>query len=216
MSTPTTTRPRWGFFIALAAFAVLSRLAPQLMVKLSGAGFDMTSVNYPWGFTPVLAVGLFAGAFIKNRWHAVMLMLGTQFLGDLGIWALSGDFLQGFDPGTLGVYLAYPLCVWLGGSLSQNRSFGRVQAGSLLACSAFFLLTNFVVWALGRFTSEELALLYPATLAGLMKCYVMGLPYAKEFISTPIFAGLLFSPLGVAQVSLVVAERKPGMVIETA
>jgi hypothetical protein len=195
---------------------VLSRLAPQLMVKLSGAGFDMTSVIYPWGFTPVLAVGLFAGAFIQNRWHAVMLMLGAQFLGDLGIWALSGDFLQGFDPGTLGVYLAYPLCVCLGGSLSQNRSFGRVQAGSLLACSAFFLVTNFVVWALGRFASEELALLYPATLAGLMKCYVMGLPYAKEFISTPIFAGLLFSPLGVAQVSLVVAEQKPGMAIEAA
>ncbi len=216
MSSPTSTRPRWGFFIALAVVAVLLRLAPQLMVKLTSAGYDMTLVRYPWGFTPMLAIGLYAGAFLKNRWQAVGLMLGTQLLGDLGIWALSGDVLQGFDPGALGVYIAYPLCAWLGGSLSTNRSFGRVQAGSLLACMTFFLVTNFVVWAFGRWASEELALLYPATFAGLMKCYVMGLPYAKEFISTPIFAGLLFSPLGVAQVSREPVNTEPELAVRTA
>ena len=143
-------------------------------------------------------------------------MLGTQLLGDLGIWALSGDVLQGFDPGTLGVYVAYPLCAWLGGSLSTNRSFGRIQAGSLLACMAFFLVTNFAVWALGRWTSEELALLYPANWGGLMKCYVMGIPYAKEFISTPLFAALLFSPLGVALVSSVPASESRDLAVTTA
>ncbi len=216
MSTPSTTRPRWGFFIALAAFAVLCRLAPLLLLKLSSAGFDMTLVKYPWGFSPMLAVGLFAGAFIQNRRAAVALMLGTQLLGDMGIWALSGDVMQGFDPGALGVYLAYPLCVWLGGSLSQNRSFGRVQAGSLLACSAFYLVTNFVVWALGRLASPELAVLYPLTLNGLLKCYVAGIPFAKEFISTPIFAGLLFSPLGVAHVAAVPVTQNAEMAIKTA
>ncbi len=216
MSSPTSTRPRWGFFIALAVVAVLLRLAPQLLVKLTSAGYDMSSVRYPWGFTPMLAIGLYAGAFLKNPWQAMGLIVGTQLLGDLGIWALSGDVLQAFDPGSSGVYVAYPLCAWLGGSLSQNRSFGRVQAGSLLSCMAFFLVTNFVVWALGRFASEELALLYPATFGGLLKCYVMGIPFAKEFISTPIFAGLLFSPLGVAQVSGEPAAREPVLVVKTA
>ena len=216
MPSPTTTRPRWGFFIALAAVAVLMRLAPQLLVTLTSAGYDMSTVRYPWGFTPMLAIGLYAGAFLKSPWQAIGLMLGTQLLGDLGIWALSGDVLQAFDPGSLGVYVAYPLCAWLGGSLSQNRSWGRVQAGSLLACMTFFLVTNFVVWSLGRFASQELAVLYPATFAGLMKCYVMGIPFAKEFISTPLFAGLMFSPLGVAQVSEVNGERYPGLAAEAA
>ncbi len=216
MSSPTSTRPRWGFFIALAAVAVLMRLAPQLLVKLTSAGYDMSSVRYPWGFTPMLAIGLYAGAFLKNPWHAVGLMLGTQLLGDLGIWALSGDVLQAFDPGTLGVYMVYPLCAWLGESLSQNRSFGRVQAGSLLACMAFFLVTNYAVWAYGRLTSAELAALYPATLDGLLKCYVMGIPYAKEFISTPIFCGLLFSPLGVAQVSGESAVQETELAVKVA
>ena len=216
MPSPTSTRPRWGFFIALAACAVLMRLAPQLMVRLANAGYDMKAVSYPWGFTPMLAIGLYAGAFLKNPWQAVGLIVGTQLLGDLGIWALSGDVLQAFDPGSSGVYVAYPLCAWLGGALSQNRSFGRVQAGSLLSCMAFFLVTNFVVWALGRFTSEELALLYPATFGGLMKCYVMGLPFAKEFISTPIFAGLLFSPLGVVQVSGEPAAQQTELAVNVA
>jgi hypothetical protein len=100
--------------------------------------------------------------------------------------------------------------------LSTNRSFGRVQAGSLLACMTFFLVTNFVVWALGRLASEELALLYPPTFAGLMKCYVMGIPYAKEFISTPLFSALLFSPLGVAQVSSVPASEPQDLAVTTA
>lgn len=216
MSSPPSTRPRWGFFIALAVVAVLMRLAPQLLVKLTSAGYDMSMVRYPWGFTPMLAIGLYAGAFLKNPWQAVGLIVGTQLLGDLGIWALSGDVLQAFDPGSSGVYVAYPLCVWLGGALGQNRSFGRVQAGSLLSCMAFFLVTNFVVWALGRFASEELALLYPATFGGLLKCYVMGIPFAKEFISTPLFAGLLFSPLGVVQVSGEAAAREPVLAVKTA
>lgn len=213
MSTPPTTRPRWGFFIALAAFAVLCRLAPQLLIKLTSTGYDMTSINYPWGFSPMLAVGLYAGAFITNRKHSVMLILGTQLLGDLAIWAISRDVANAFDLASIGVYLAYPLCVWLGGSLSENRSFGRVQAGSLLSCLAFFLVTNFGVWALGRFNSQGMAPMYPATIRGLLNCYYLGIPFANEFISTPIFAGLLFSPLGVAQVTGERVNQNPELTV---
>ena len=216
MSAPTSSRPHWGFFLTLAAIAVLMRLAPQLAVKLSSAGYDMKSVNYAWGFTPMLAIGLYAGAFLKERWQAVAFVLGMQLLGDLSIWALSGEGKQGFELGSLGVYVAYPLCALLGRSLSQHRSWGRVQAGSLLSCTVFFLTTNFIVWALGRYSSEELAALYPPTFGGLMKCYELGLPFAIEFISTPLFSALLFSPLGVAQVANVATEKKNDLVAQTA
>ena len=195
MTQPTTTRPRWGFFMALAAIAVLMRLAPQLLVKLTSAGYDMTSVTYPWGFTPMLAIGLYAGAFLKNRWQAIGLMLGTLLLGDLGIVALSGDMSQ-VDPGN---YLAYPLCALLGRSLSDHRSVGRVQTGGVLACTVFYLLTNFLVWAAWRYIYD--LELYPMTLVGLQSCMLAGIPFAKYFLSTPVFCALLFSPLGVAQVS---------------
>ena len=210
MSTTPTPRPRWGFFIALAAVAVLMRLAPQLLVKLSSAGYDMTSVRYPWGFTPMLAIGLYAGAFIKSRWQAIGLMLGTLFLGDLGIVALSGDLSQ-VDPGN---YLAYPLCALLGRSLSEHRSFGRVQTGGVLACTVFYLLTNFLVWAAWRYMYD--LEIYPLTLAGLKACMVAGIPFAKYFISTPVFCGLLFSPLGVAQVSDERAVRESELAVNAA
>jgi len=210
MSTTPTTRPRWGFFIALAAVAVLMRLAPQLLVKLSSAGYDMNSVKYPWGFTPMLAIGLYAGAFLKNHWQAIGLMLGTLLLGDLGIVALSGDMSQ-VDPGN---YLAYPLCTLLGRSLTEHRSWGRVQTGGVLACSVFYLLTNFLVWACWRYMYD--LELYPMTLAGLQTCMVAGIPFAKYFLSTPVFCALLFSPLGVAQVTSEQAAREPELAVKTA
>ena len=49
--------------------------------------------------------------------------------------------------------------------------------------------------------------MYPLTLQGLIDCYIAAIPFAKEFIATPIYAGLLFSPLGVAQMSETVEPK---------
>lgn len=195
MSAATSSRPRWGFWFTLAAVAVLMRLAPQLAVRLTSAGYDMKSINYAWGFTPIIAIGLYAGAFLKSRWQAVGLMLGMLALGDLGIWALSQDYSQ-LDPGN---YLAYPMFALLGRPLSEHRSFGRVQTGGFLACSLYFLLTNFLVWAAWRHIYQFE--MYPPTLEGLKACMIAAIPFAKYFLSTPVFCALLFSPLGVAQVT---------------
>lgn len=192
MSSPQT-RSRWVFLAGLALFAILVRIAPQILVRLVSPGYQMTTVNALWGFTPMLAIGLYSGAFLKNRWQAIGLILGTTLIGDLIILALSGDLLTAFEPGR---YLAYPLCTLVGRALDKNRSWGRVQAGSFLSASIFFVLTNFLVWGAWRFMyAEEL---YPLTFQGLMACYAAAIPFAKEFIATPIYAGLLFSPLGVA------------------
>ena len=208
MSAATSSRPRWGFWFTLAAVAVLMRLAPQLAVRLSSAGYDMKSINYAWGFTPIIAIGLYAGAFLKSRWQAMGLMLGMLFLGDLGILALSRDFSQ-LDPGN---YLAYPLFALLGRPLNEYRSFGRVQAGGFLTCSLYFLLTNFLVWAAWRHIySVEM---YPQTLDGLKACMIAAIPFAKYFLSTPVFCALLFSPLGVAQAAESKAQGKSDLVAQ--
>ena len=188
------SRPRWVFLAGLALFAILVRVAPQILVRLVSPAYQMSTVNALWGFTPMLAIGLFAGAFLKNRWHAMGLILGTTLIGDLAILALSGDLLTAFEPGR---YLAYPLCTLVGRALDKNRSWGRVQAGSFLSASIFFVLTNFLVWGAWRFMYP--VEMYPLTLQGLMACYTAAIPFAKEFIATPLYAGLLFSPLGVAQ-----------------
>lgn len=195
MSAPQN-RSRWVFFIGLALFSILWRLAPQLLVRFVSPSYNMLTVNHLWGFTPILAIALYAGAFIRNPWQAMGFILGTQLLGDLGIWALSGDIAQGFDPG---VYVAYPLCTLLGRPLNQHHSLGRVLTGSVLSASVFFLVTNFIVWGVwGRLYQQQM---YPSTLAGLIECYVQAIPFAKQFIATPLYAGLLFSPLGIAMLS---------------
>ena len=188
----SSSRPRWFLLGGMLVFAVLLRLAPQLMVRMISPEHDMKTVNHLWGFTPMLALGLYAGAFIRSRWQAVGLMLLTQLAGDLGIWALSGRMDHAFS---WGVYCAYPLCTLLGRPLQQYHSWGRVQAGSFLASTVFFVVSNFGVWAIDqRVYGWEM---YPMTWAGLQTCFWMAIPFAKQFIATPIYAALMFSPLGV-------------------
>jgi len=186
------------------------RLAPQLAVRLTSAGYDMKAINYAWGFTPIIAIGLYAGAFLKSRWQAVGLMLGMLLLGDLGILALSGDVMQ-IDPMS---YLSYPLFALMGRPLAEHRSWGRIQTGGFLACTVFYLISNFFVWWPLRYFYTDIE--YPLNLQGLQACMIAGIPFAKYFLSTPVFCALLFSPLGVAQVTEAKATEKSDLVTQTA
>lgn len=62
--------------------------------------------------------------------------------------------------------------------------------GSFSSSIFFFIWTNFGVWFEGW---------YPATVSGLIQCYLMGLP----FLRYNLFSNLVFVPLGFVSVELV-------------
>jgi len=69
--------------------------------------------------------------------------------------------------------------------LRAKTTFVRVGAAAILGPTAFFLMSNFAIWAGGG--------MYPRTMGGLGMCYVAGLPfYRNDLISTAIVAGLAF------------------------
>ena len=56
---------------------------------------------------------------------------------------------------------------------------------SLLSSLVFFIVTNFGVWVMGW---------YPPTLAGLVNCYIMGLPFLRDFtVSTLLYSAVFFT-----------------------
>ena len=57
---------------------------------------------------------------------------------------------------------------WL---LHRQRSFTRFGAALGLGATLFFVVSNFSIWLVG---------MYPPTLAGLVQCYVNGLPYLLQ------------------------------------
>lgn len=149
--------------------AVFSRMLPPL--------FHLTAMN----FTAVGASLLFFGAR-RPRWQAavaVSAMIATDYL--LTVYAYHFAF-------HMSAYLV-TWCWYAGVCLLGHKLLGkvtvlRVLGGALGSASAFFLLSNFVVWT---------GTLYAHTWTGLGACYAAALPfYRNDLVSTTLFAGALF------------------------
>jgi hypothetical protein len=132
---------------------------------------------HPWNFTPVGAMALFSGAKLGRSWKAFLFPLGALFCGDLFVGLYSAKIMSI-------VYLSFCLSVLIG------MAFRRLQSPLLLSLATFlgalqlFLVTNFAVWAFG--TS------YPHNLAGLVACYVAGIPFFGNTLAGDAFYVALF------------------------
>ena len=120
---------------------------------------------HPPNVTPIAAIALFGGCNINDKNLAFVLPLLCMFLTDL--------FL-GFHMIMPFVYLSF-MCISYIGINSEKITNGTIFGSSLL----FFLVTNFGVWFFG----------YPNTLAGLVSCYTLALPF---FVNT-IIGDLVFT-----------------------
>lgn len=121
-------------------------------------------------------------------------LLAATYLGGayavfvpLGIMGIS-DAIIGNSRIYLFTWSAYML-IGLGGLVLRRfrkKDLKLVGAATLFSIPSslfFYLWTNFGVWVLGW---------YPSTWAGLIQCYVMGLPFLK----LNLIGNLIFVPLG--------------------
>ncbi len=124
-------------------------------------------IPHPPNFTPVLAVALFGGATLPRR-AALAIPLLAMLLSDLAL---------GYPFGWMNlVVYGCSLSGALLGRLLVHRSTWRRRVAAALAGSViFFVVTNFAVW-LG---SEGF---YEHTLDGLVRCYVLALPFFRNSV----------------------------------
>ncbi len=138
---------------------------------------------HPWNFTPVGAMALFSGALIRDRRLAFFFPILALFVGDIFV---------GFHRLMPVVYASFLVSVAIGFWLRDRRSFGRITAATLLGAIQFFLVTNFAVWAFG--------LSYPRNSAGLLACYVAGIPFFWNTLAgDAVYATLLFGGFALAE-----------------
>ncbi len=143
------------FLYGLILLAVLSRLIP-----------------HPLNFTPIGALGLFAGAYMvdKRVWLLPLCAL------------LISDFFIGFyEPvAMLFVYLGFALSVSIGRLLlSEKRTTLRLGGAAISSATLFFIVSNFGTWLSGT--------LYPMSLAGLTECYIMAIPFYGNTLAGDLF-----------------------------
>ncbi len=172
---------RFWAVAALVLIAALSRLLP-----------------HPPNMTAVGAMALFGGAYLSNRYFAVILPLISLFLSDLilnnVVYAAfnDGQFVW-FYEGAIWVYAAVALTALLGLSLPKKVNSKSVFVASIACSIVFFLMSNFGTWQSG-------VIGYPKNTAGLLACYTAGLPYfLNSLIGDLAFAALLFGGFEWAQ-----------------
>jgi len=170
------TKQLAGSFVLLIVIASLYRIMP----------------GRPYGFAPQIAMAIFGGAVIKDKKFAFLLPLLAMFVSDClyQLLYINGvGTMYGFYEGQVLNYILFGgLTVF--GFFIKNLNVKKIALASIAAPTAYFLASNFFVWA----SSSPLAgLSRPKTFAGLMMCYGDGLPfYPWSVASTFVFSAILF------------------------
>jgi len=143
-------------------------------------GFDVVARLLPHahGFLPIAASALFAGRMLNIKPLAIVVPVAAMAISSLAFgmddWRVA-----------LVVYAALALPA-VAGILSRRWTGILPTAGVMIACSlAFFVLSNFAVWAFSG--------MYALTMAGLIQCYVAALPFLQNTVAGDLFwAAVLF------------------------
>jgi len=163
-------------FILLIIIASLYRIMP----------------NRPFGFAPQIAMAIFGGAVIKDKKLSFLLPLLSMFVSD-ALYELSyrngiGN-TPGFYEGQLTNYILFGVLTVFG-FMIKNINIPRIAVASLAAPTAYFLLSNFLIWLSN---SPDAGLRRPKTFNGLLMCYADGLPfYPWSVVATVLFSAILF------------------------
>jgi len=146
----------------------------------------------PYGFAPQIAMAIFGGAIIKDKKYAFLLPLLAMFVSD-GLYQLlyiNGiGMIPGFYEGQVLNYILFAgLTVF--GFFIKNFNVKRIALAAISAPTAYFLISNFLVWI----SSSPLAgLQRPKTFDGLLLCLSDGLPfYPWSVASTLVFSAIFF------------------------
>ena len=170
------TRQILGSFLLLIIIASLYRIMP----------------GRPYGFAPQIAMAIFGGAIIKDKKFAFILPLLSMFVSDALYQLLYingvGNIPGFYDGQFLNYILFASLTVF--GFFIKNFNVKRIAIASLSAPTAYFLVSNFLVWI----SASPLAgLQRPKTFSGLIMCYGDGLPfYPWSIAATFVFSAILF------------------------
>lgn len=146
----------------------------MLVLSLILVGIILRFLPHAPNFTPVAAIAIFAGAYMDKR-RAIIVPLALMMISDL--------FL-GLHDVVLFTWGSFALCSLIGMSLKASSRARAVLLGSMASSLIFYLITNLGVWLVGW---------YPNTPAGLLSCYINGLPFLRNFTAaTFLYTTVLF------------------------
>ncbi len=145
-------------------------------------------------FTPVGAALLYFGA----RGPRKLIWLPLTLLAASDVYLTLFQYHYSFTADTFVTWAWYAAILLMGTLLTRNSGPIQVFGASVATAISFFLISNFAVWAVW----PE----YPKTVAGLVECYTLGLPFfRREVIGDVMFSAVFF---GLPALAGVIAARR--------
>lgn len=120
-----------------------------------------------YGVSPLIGIGLCAGALFTNRFVAASVPAVALAASN---FALPGGGMYGSWTMAAIIYAAFTWPVLMGSLVRRHRGWGALS-GALAGSLVFFLTTNFAHWWL---TND-----YAHTAGGLVECYLAALPFYR-------------------------------------
>ena len=180
-------------FIALLAIIMFLGIWRIIIVQNE----DNTWMN----FSPLGAMALFGGVYFSNRAKSFLFPLLILFVSDMIVMqTVYSQYASGLlYNGWYWTYGSFALMVLLAELFKRKVTVGSVLLMSILAALIHYVVTDFGVW-LGGGRDITIGLPYTKDWAGLIKCYVLALPYLKSLLlGNLIFSAVLFGGFELAQ-----------------
>jgi hypothetical protein len=131
-------------------------------------------IPHPGNFTPVMAIALFSGASILSKRDSLLIPFFAMLISDAII---------GFHSTMPVVYGCMALFTVLGWYLQKDKSIPKTIGLGLFGAVFFFVVTNFAVWAGSS--------MYEKSLAGLIECYVLAIPFFNNTVASTLLYGIM-------------------------
>ncbi len=168
--------------------------------RLIALGFCIIAIAmrlfpHAYNVNAIGALGMFLGCFAGARWGFIV-ALGAMAVSDV-LGELLGIPSMGFySPWLmLTVYIAIAGSAFVGRYLvGIRKTDGRflmplwagVPLGAVVSTFLFFVITNFASWL-------DPQMMYPQTFTGLVECYWLAIPFAKNsLIGNLVYSALFF------------------------
>ncbi len=168
---------------------ILSILVLALLLAI-GIASRFVLLDLP-NVKPLAAIAMFAAFWFRSFRVAGLALVLIVLASNIGLSSCPWQITCGVVGGLLvaaGLGRRLHRRVGRATDVTQKPVGSLLQlGGSALAMSvAFFLISNFSVWAMGQW--------YPLTLSGLVQCFVAAVPFFKyTFCGDMVFTGALFS-----------------------
>ena len=147
----------------------------MLAIALLILGIASRLITHIPNFTPVIALSLFSGVYLKKEQAVIM---------PLVLLAIS-DLILGFHETMAFTYISVLLISLIGLWLKNRKNVMNITMTSLCSSILFFVITNFGVWLVSG--------MYPLTAAGFKDCFILALPFFKtELFSTIVYTVVFF------------------------